>query len=181
MGMSLGPSSSPRTRGRFKRAPMAEINMTPMVDDMMVLLVIFMVTAPLMTVGIPVDLPKTAAKALNEQVEPLTVSVTEDFKIYLQETEVDLESLVPRLQAIIQTKPDTRIFIRGDQKISYGMLLKVMGTLNAAGFEKVALMAELPMPSAHDPVAKTRNVSHGSVSAPKPESLGSPRPLEVKP
>jgi len=147
MGMNL--SSKVVGRGsRFKRSPMADINVTPMVDVMLVLLVIFMVTAPLMTVGVPVDLPKTQAKAINEKVEPLTISVTADNKIYLQETEVDLQTLVPRLQAITEAKPDTRIFVRGDQKISYGVILQVMGTITAAGFDKIALMAELPSPKA---------------------------------
>lgn len=143
----LAPSRTFGKGSRSKRAPMADINVTPMVDVMLVLLVIFMVTAPLMTVGVPVDLPKTQAKALNEQVEPLTISVTADHKIYLQETEVDLQTLVPRLQAITQAKPDTRIFVRGDQRTSYGIILQVMGTITAAGFEKVALMAELPSPT----------------------------------
>jgi len=147
--MAMNLSSKAGGRGsRFKRSPMADINVTPMVDVMLVLLVIFMVTAPLMTVGVPVDLPKTQAKAINEKVEPLTISVTADNKIYLQETEVDLQTLVPRLQAITEAKPDTRIFVRGDQKISYGVILQVMGTITAAGFEKIALMAELPSPKA---------------------------------
>ena len=148
--MGMGTPSSGKQAfsrgGRFKRAPMADINVTPMVDVMLVLLVIFMVTAPLMTVGVPVDLPKTQAKALNEKEEPLTVSVTADQKIYIQETEVDLTTLVPRLRAITQAKPDTRIFVRGDQKISYGLILQVMGAIAAAGFEKIALMTELPSP-----------------------------------
>lgn len=143
--MGMSPSSKIVGKGtRFKRSPMADINVTPMVDVMLVLLVIFMVTAPLMTVGVPVDLPKTQAKAINENVEPLTISITADNKIYLQETEVDLQTLVPRLQAITEAKPDKRIFVRGDQKISYGIILQVMGTITAAGFEKIALMAELP-------------------------------------
>lgn len=122
----------------------SEINVTPMVDVMLVLLVIFMVTAPLMTVGVPLDLPKTKAAALNEKTEPLTISVTADNKVFLQETEVTLETLVPQLQAITAAKPETRIFIRGDQKIAYGFIMQVMGTLSAAGFDKIALMAELP-------------------------------------
>lgn len=145
MAMTSASKGSNR-RSRFQRTPMSEINVTPMVDVMLVLLVIFMVTAPLMTVGVPVDLPKTQAKAINEKVEPLTISVTSDQKIYIQETEVDLENLVPRLRAITQAKPNTRIFIRGDQKIAYGLILQVMGTISAAGFEKIALMAELPPP-----------------------------------
>ncbi len=138
-------------KGRFRRAPMSDINVTPMVDVMLVLLVIFMVTAPMMTVGVPVDLPKTQATVINEKVEPLTISISSNQKIYLQETEVDLENLVPKLQAITKAKPDTRIFIRGDQKIAYGLILQVMGTISAAGFEKIALMAELPPPKPVNP------------------------------
>lgn len=134
--------------GRFSRPVMSEINVTPLVDVMLVLLVIFMVTAPMMTVGVPVDLPKANASAINEQTEPLTISVTAKGEIYLQETPVPLEALVPRLQAITAAKPDTRIFVRGDQSIAYGKVMEVMGTLSAAGFNKVALLAELPTPSA---------------------------------
>ncbi len=146
---SIGRKS--RTR-RTLSGLKSEINVTPMVDVMLVLLVIFMVTAPLMTVGVPLDLPKTKAAAINEKTEPLTISVTADNKIYIQETEVNLETLVAQLQAITSVKPDTRIFIRGDQKISYGFIMQVMGTLSAAGFDKIALMAELPqgMPEAKE-------------------------------
>ncbi|MFN7709423.1 MAG: protein TolR [Holosporales bacterium] len=133
--------------GRFSRPVMSEINVTPLVDVMLVLLVIFMVTAPMMTVGVPVDLPKANASSINEQTEPLTISVTAKGEIYLQETPVPLEALVPRLQAITAAKPDTRIFVRGDQAIAYGKVMEVMGTLSAAGFSKVALLAELPSPA----------------------------------
>ncbi len=141
-GSTFGKNKS-RNR-RTLNSLKSEINVTPMVDVMLVLLVIFMVTAPLMTVGIPLDLPKTKAAALNEKTEPLTISVTADNKVYLQETEVTLETLVPQLQAITAAKPETRIFVRGDQKIAYGFIMQVMGTLSAAGFDKIALMAELP-------------------------------------
>lgn len=133
-----------KTGQRRRSRPMADINVTPMVDVMLVLLVIFMVTAPMLTVGVPVDLPKTKAAALNEKTEPLTITVTADTKVYVQETEVDLDTLVPRLQAITEAKPETRIFVRGDKAVPYGQVLQVMGTLSAAGFTKVALMAELP-------------------------------------
>lgn len=133
-----------KTGQRRRSRPIADINVTPMVDVMLVLLVIFMVTAPMLTVGVPVDLPKTKAAALNEKTEPLTITVTADTKVYVQETEVDLETLVPRLQAITESKPETRIFVRGDKAVPYGQVLQVMGTLSAAGFTKVALMAELP-------------------------------------
>ena len=129
---------------RWGNKPMAEINVTPFVDVMLVLLVIFMVTAPLLTVGVPVDLPKTEAKPLQGQDEPLAVSVDKDGEIWLQETKVDAATLVPRLNAIVGNKPDTRIFVRGDKTVSYGRVLEVMGILNTAGFTRVGLVTERP-------------------------------------
>ena len=122
----------------------SEINVTPMVDVMLVLLIIFMVTAPLLTVGIPVDLPKTEAQPLAEPDEPLVISVDAEGKIYLQETEIEAEKLVPRLQAITANKLDTRIFVRGDQTIDYGSVMRLMGMIHAAGYSQVALIVELP-------------------------------------
>jgi biopolymer transport protein TolR len=144
MGVSLQSSTSKRGSSRYSKRPMSEINVTPFVDVMLVLLIIFMVTAPLMTVGVPVDLPKTQASTLNEKTEPLTVSITTDGKIFIQETAVELETLVAKLHAITDAKPDTRIYIRGDQSIAYGRIMEVMGVLSTAGFNKVALLAELP-------------------------------------
>jgi len=132
------------TRGRARYRPMADINVTPMVDVMLVLLVIFMITAPLLTVGVPVDLPKTKAATINEAIEPLVVTINKEGKIFLQETETDMKNLVPRLQAITASKPDTRIFVRGDKAIAYGEVMEVMGTISAAGFSRVALIAEMP-------------------------------------
>ena len=123
---------------------MSEINVTPMVDVMLVLLIIFMVAAPLLTVGVPVDLPKTNAATINDQDEPLVISIAKDGKLYLQDTEIPLDSLVPRLNAITNNKPDTRVYVRGDRAIDYGRVMEVMGTVSAAGFSKVALIAELP-------------------------------------
>ncbi len=140
MAVSTGPKKSTRTR----RIPLSEINVTPFVDVMLVLLIIFMVTAPLMTVGVPVDLPKTRAGALSEKSEPLVISINAEGKIFLQDSEIDLATLAPKLKVILESKPDTRIFIRGDANISYGRIVEVMGTLNTAGIEKVALMARLP-------------------------------------
>ena len=132
-------------RGRRNRRgsyiPMSEINVTPMVDVMLVLLVVFMVSAPLMTVGVPVDLPKTDASQMVGQDEPLVVSVNAKGEVFLQETKITLEQLVPRLVAITQNKKDTRIFVRGDKAIAYG---EVMGTVNLAGFTRVALLTQLP-------------------------------------
>ena len=130
-----------RDRRRAHR-PMSEINVTPMVDVMLVLLVIFMVTAPLLTVGVQVDLPKTKASVISGQDEPLTITVDSEGRIYLQETELDLESLAPRLIAITSNNPDVRIFLRCDKTIQYGLVMEVMGTVNGAGFTKVALITE---------------------------------------
>ena len=126
---------------------MAEINVTPLVDVMLVLLIIFMVAAPLMTVGVPVDLPKTQATALNQENEPITITVNPEGRIFLQETEVQIEGLVPQLQAIARTQQggaERRIFVRGDRAISYGRVMEVMGTVSAGGFSRVALLAEQP-------------------------------------
>jgi biopolymer transport protein TolR len=130
--------------GRLRRPPMSDINVTPMVDVMLVLLVIFMVTAPLLNVGVPVDLPKTTAAPITGQDEPLVVSVNAQGKVYLQETEIPIDNLAARLQAVTQNKPDQRIFVRGDRSINYGRIMEVMGVINQAGFKHVALVAELP-------------------------------------
>ncbi|MAI49386.1 MAG: protein TolR [Rhodospirillaceae bacterium] len=141
-------SRSGNGRGRRSRRgayiPMSEINVTPMVDVMLVLLVVFMVSAPLMTVGVPVDLPKTDATQMVGQDEPLVVSVNAKGIVFLQDTEVTLEQLAPRLLAITQNKKDTRIFVRGDKAIAYGQVMEVMGTVNLAGFTRVALLTQLP-------------------------------------
>jgi len=129
-----------RRRGRYR--PLAEINVTPLVDVMLVLLIVFMVTAPLMTSGVPVDLPKTSAAPLNQDADPLTVSVNAEGKIYLQDTEATLPELVSKLQAISESKSDRRIFVRGDKGIAYGRVLEVMATITQGGFTKVALLAE---------------------------------------
>lgn len=143
MAFTMGSSS--RAKGARRRIPIsAEINVTPLVDVMLVLLIIFMVTAPLLTVGVPVDLPKTNASALNEKDDPLTVSVDGKGIVYLQETPVELEVLVPRLIAITDSNPEARIYVRGDKGISYGQVMEVMGAITAAGFKKVALISELP-------------------------------------
>ena len=132
------------SRGSSRYRPMSDTNVTPMVHVMLVLLVIFMITAPLLTVGVPVDLPKTKAATINEPIEPLVISINAQNKIVLQETETPIESLVPRLQAITQNKPDTRVFVRGDKSIPYGGIMQVMGLVSSAGFTHVALVAEMP-------------------------------------
>lgn len=129
-------------KGRGRYRPLAEINVTPLVDVMLVLLIVFMVAAPLMTSGVNVDLPKTSAAPLNQDSEPLTVSVNAEGKIFLQESEAPLPELVTKLQAISQNKPDRRIFVRGDKALAYGRIMEVMATITQGGFTKVALLAE---------------------------------------
>jgi len=126
--------------GRYR--PLSEINVTPLVDVMLVLLIIFMVTAPLMTSGVSVDLPKANARPLNSDSQPLTISINAQGTIYLQNEEVDLGQLVAKLQAISQNDVDRRIFVRGDKDLSYGRIMQVMGTVTQGGFTKVALLAE---------------------------------------
>jgi biopolymer transport protein TolR len=133
-------------RRRHRRKPvMAEINVTPMVDVMLVLLIIFMVSAPLLTVGVPLDLPQTQAKSLDNDKEPLTVSVNTKGEVFLQNTEIKVDELVPKLQAITQARGgnDERIYVRGDRKVDYGTVMRVMGRLSAAGFRRVALVTEV--------------------------------------
>ncbi|MDA0306547.1 MAG: protein TolR [Proteobacteria bacterium] len=131
-----------RLRGRHRTDPMSDINVTPMVDVMLVLLIIFMVTAPLLTVGVQVDLPKTKASIIKGEDEPLAITVDAAGQVYLQETEIELEGLVPRLSAITSNNPDVRIFVRGDASINYGRVMEVVGTINAAGYRKVALVTQ---------------------------------------
>ena len=130
-------------RGRRHR-PMGEINVTPFVDVMLGLLIVFMVTAPLLTVGVEVDLPKTKAGQINADAAPLVVSIKADGSVHLQDTEVPADALVPRLEAISDANPLVRIFVRGDKAVAYGEVLGVMGRIQAAGFERVALVAQLP-------------------------------------
>jgi biopolymer transport protein TolR len=135
------------SRGRRKRSPaMSEINVTPFVDVMLVLLIVFMVTAPLLTVGVPVDLPKTRAPALGQDKEPLSVTVSKDGKIYLQKEVVAEDALVPKLQAISQNGYDQRIFVRGDKTVDYGRVMVVMGLLASAGFTHIGLVTDVAKP-----------------------------------
>ena len=137
-------------RHRFRRVrytPMSEINVTPFVDVMLVLLVIFMVAAPLLNVGVPLDLPKTDAKPISGQDEPITMSVKADGEVYLQESKISIEELNAKLKAITTSKPDQRIFVRGDKGVAYGRVLEVMGAISGAGFTKVGLVAEQPAPA----------------------------------
>lgn len=143
MGANIEKGESFRAgRGRYR--PMSEINVTPFVDVMLVLLIIFMVTAPLLVAGVPVDLPQSQAKTLPEDSEPLAVTLDSDGTLYLQDTEISRKELVPRLQAIAESNPDLRIYVRADQEIAYGRVMRVMGLLNGAGFSRVALVSESP-------------------------------------
>ncbi len=147
MGAQLAGKSEGRGRRRSYKQ-LAEINVTPFVDVMLVLLIVFMVSAPLMTVGVPVDLPRTAAPSLPADNKPLFITIDTQNRIYVQETQVELDNLVPLLRAITENNPEARVLVRGDAKIQYGTMLQVMGTISAGGFSKVGLVAELPQPKA---------------------------------
>ena len=127
---------------RSTREPMSEINVTPFVDVMLVLLIIFMVTAPLLTVGVQVDLPESAADSLSEDQEPLTLTINSKGEVFIQEHQVVFEKMVAKILAISNNRTDTRIYVRGDRTINYGRVLEVMGLLSGAGFSKVALISQ---------------------------------------
>ena len=128
-----------------RRGLITDINVTPLVDIMLVLLVIFMVTAPLLTVGVKVDLPKTKAGAVSGSDEPLAITVNKEGQVFVQNTPTELSGLVPKLVAITGKNPDIRIFVRGDANVNYGRVMEVMGLINSAGFRKVALIARQPL------------------------------------
>jgi biopolymer transport protein TolR len=145
MGMSAGGTTSGRGgRGHRRRgrhhALMSEINVTPFVDVMLVLLIIFMVAAPLLTVGVPIDLPETRASAMNPETQPITVSVNESGQIFLQETEIPLDEVVPKLAAIATTGYEERIYVRGDKTTNYGVVMQVMARIQAAGYTRIGLV-----------------------------------------
>ncbi len=167
-----GPTTR-RGRGRYR--PLAEINVTPLVDVMLVLLIVFMVAAPLMTSGVPVDLPKTSAAPLNQDADPLTVSVNAEGKIYLQDAEATLPELVGKLQAVSDHKADRRIFVRGDKGINYGRVLEVMATITQGGFTKVALLAEQTGGSAAAKPATTPPPGAAQPPAAQPPAAAVPR------
>ena len=137
-------SGARRRRRRGRRGALSEINVTPLVDVMLVLLIIFMVSAPLLTVGVPIDLPQSQAKSLEQDKEPLTVSVNDKDQVFLQNSEVAMEDLIPKLQAVADARGGTeaRVYVRGDKRVNYGTMMKVMGRLSAAGFHRVALITE---------------------------------------
>src|SRR6516162_6519255 len=144
MGMNAG-FAAPTQRRRHRRKPaMSEINVTPMVDVMLVLLIIFMVSAPLLTVGVPIDLPQSQAKSLEQDKEPLTISVNDKGQIFLQNSEIGADDLIPKMQAVAEARGGTeaRVYVRGDKKVDYGTMMRVMGRLSSAGFHRVALVTE---------------------------------------
>jgi biopolymer transport protein TolR len=145
MAMNMAGSSGGGGRRGRRKPVMAEINVTPMVDVMLVLLIIFMVSAPLLTVGVPLDLPQTQAKSLDQDKNPLTLSVNLKGQVFLNDTEIKLDELVPKSKAITDARGglDERIFVRGDKKVDYGTVMKVMGRLSQAGFRRVALVTEV--------------------------------------
>ncbi len=149
MAMAVGGGRGGRHGGRRRSQPIAGINVTPMVDVMLVLLVIFMVTAPLMTSGVPVDLPSANAKPITGDDRPLTVSIKADGSIWLSEdTTVQLDELAPKLKAMSNNNPEARIFVRGDGAITYGRMIEVLTNLQGAGLNKVALITQLPKTAA---------------------------------
>ena len=145
MAMSAGIAAGAGGRRHRRRPVMSEINVTPMVDVMLVLLIIFMVSAPLLTVGVPIDLPQSQAKSLDQDKEPLTVSVNVKGEVFLQNLQVSLEELVAKLKAVTEARGglDERIYVRGDKQVEYGTVMKVMGRISAAGFRRVALVTEV--------------------------------------
>ena len=145
MGMSVGAKNAGggrRRRGGSKKAPMSEINVTPMVDVMLVLLIIFMVAAPLLTVGVPIDLPETAAKPMEGQTDPINISVDAAGKVFIQDSEITYEELVPKLMAVAKNGVEDRIYVRGDKTADYGTVMRVMARISAAGFKKIGLITQ---------------------------------------
>ena len=144
MGMSVGAAGGRGGRGHRRRGRhhglISEINVTPFVDVMLVLLIIFMVAAPLLTVGVPIDLPETSANAMNPETQPITISVNENGQIFLQETEIPLDEVVAKLSAIATTGYEERIYVRGDKTTNYGIVMQVMARIQAAGYTKIGLV-----------------------------------------
>jgi biopolymer transport protein TolR len=146
MAAGIVAASSAGGRKRRRRPVMSEINVTPFVDVMLVLLIVFMVSAPLLTVGVPIDLPQSQAKSLEQNNEPLTISINVSGQIFLQNSEIKIEDLVPKLKAIIDARngnPNELIYVRGDKKVDYGTMMRVMGRISGAGYHRVALVTEV--------------------------------------
>jgi len=145
MGASIRttPQATGRRRRSRRHAPMSEINVTPMVDVMLVLLIIFMVAAPLLQVGVPIELPQAKGKQLESSQEPLAISVKADGSVFIGETAVELDEIAPKLKAIAKNGYDEQIFVRGDKGVTYGTVMRVMGRISAGGFRKVSLVTEV--------------------------------------
>ena len=142
MAVTISNGRGGRSSSRYR--PMADINVTPLVDVMLVLLVVFMVTAPLLTVGVPVDLPQTQAPPINEPKEPTVITVNKEGEIFVQDNSIPQDQLVAKLQAVTNSNPDAVLYVRGDKDINYGKVLEVMSLISNAGFHKVSLVAEAP-------------------------------------
>jgi len=147
MGIGGFATGAVGRRRHRRKAVMSEINVTPMVDVMLVLLIIFMVSAPLLTVGVPIDLPQTQAKSLDQDREPLALSVNLQGQVFLQNSEIPLDELVSKLKAVTDARGgyDERIYVRGDRKVDYGTVMRVMGRLSSGGFRRVALVTEVEL------------------------------------
>jgi biopolymer transport protein TolR len=141
MSPPIGPGGFRKHHRRKRARPMSEINVTPFVDVMLVLLIVFMVSAPLLTSGVPIDLPETQAKPLALEKEPITITVNPEGKIFVKEDEITIDDLVPKLTALTESNLDERIYVRGDRSANYGMIMRVMGTINGAGFRHIGLVA----------------------------------------
>ena len=142
------PSGRPSRTARRHHRPMSEINVTPMVDVMLVLLIVFMVAAPLLTVGVPVNLPQAGAESLSGDDEPLAITIQADGQVFVQDTLISADELIPRLRAIMGEGYDQRIYVRGDEQVAYGRVADIMARINRAGFARVALVTEMPQASA---------------------------------
>lgn len=162
MGASFTPQRRSNRRRGFK--PNSEINVTPLVDVMLVLLIIFMVTAPILTVGVPVDLPKTTATQTNDTVEPVVISMNKDGKTFLKDQEMTMPEIITRLQLMAQDNPDQKVYVRGDKHLNYGQIMEVMGIIASAGFQKVSLIAEMPNESA---AVQVNKISHQKITSKK--------------
>lgn len=142
--MATNIKTLPNNRRRSrKNNPISDINVTPLVDVMLVLLIVFMVTAPLLTVGVPIELPKTSAKQMTDDNEPLTITIDKNSKIYIQEMEIDFDELAEKLEAIGQSNYDQKIYINGDKDISYEVLMKVMAKISSSGYTSIGLVTDI--------------------------------------
>jgi biopolymer transport protein TolR len=141
MSPPIGPGGFRKHKRRHRAKPMSDINVTPFVDVMLVLLIVFMVSAPLLTSGVPIDLPETQAKPLALEKEPITITVNPEGKVFVKDDEVTIDDLVPKLTALTESNLDERIYVRGDRSANYGMIMRVMGTINGAGFRHIGLVA----------------------------------------